>query len=556
MAEVTVHNLIAAIRPEVYCKAEVEKEGVKTSPRKEVLNLIGEEKKKIEEKIKKKLKEGKSITDADYETDIYLKAAEIAVPVESEFIDLQGKMSTPPKAEKEIVKAKFLDNPIEKHNLIYEALGSSLEPVYFWLLDRAAQEYDSEPPYKFTDNFASTVGSTQFTEMAMRARTMQDEAMKILGGVNQVIKAVVQITYDLKEFQIRLKTYEESHSSDEAVKEAALLSLKQIWLDTVDVKRGNTSIKGLALGAQANFATLIDAFMTLKSLDDVNKLDLNERVKKILEQRYPEFLNWTKISEDELSKRYKIERNYLLSQYNTVQMYMKWLKPYLGAARQLEQRAEPTASFVQMFNTTLLELSFFAQKKYNSIEDVWRGDFPEKFKNKILRGQVRTYYEMVVVEFKFRSIPERAGQSHIFKGTAEITFTSYALNPDEIELLKKMIQKKDFGDIIDLTEGMTGSLSILKESVGEFIEEAKAEQKEEQPKSASSLLNSIIPPFGKTKKQEEDEKAIAKIGKFFPKPDGYEEKAIRSQTTFSARKRCFEFYELYKKTNSMPTWVG
>lgn len=548
---ISIHNFIAAIVPDVYCKAKKEKGGEVTNPRKEVKKLIADEKKKIEDKIKKKIEKGQKITDSDYDSDVYIRAAKIAEPVDSEFINFDTT-----KELKEAVKAKVLGNPVEKHNLTYETLGGALEPVYFWLLDRASAEYAPVPPYKFVDNFASTVGSTQFTEMAMRARTMQDEAMKILGGVNQIIKAIVQITYDLKEFQIRLKTYEESHSKDEVVKNAALLSLKQAWLDTVDVKRGNTSIKGLALGAQANFATLIDAFLTIKTLDDLKTLDLNERVKKILEQRLPEFTKWVQISEDELNKRYKIERNYLLSQYNTIQVYMKWIKPYLDAARKLEQRATPTASFVQMFNTTLMELSFFAQKKYDPMEDVWKGDFPKEFAKDFQKGIARNYYEIIVVEFKFRSVPEKSGQSHIFKGTADIVFTSYALNDDEIAILKKVMEKDDFGDMVDLMEGMTGSLSILKDSIGEFVEDAeqdKANENKEEKKESSNPFSGLMFGFGSKEKTKEGE-AMKKLAKTIISGDSFVEKAVRSQTAFSSRQRCFNFYELYKKVNSMPAW--
>jgi HD superfamily phosphohydrolase YqeK len=39
-------------------------------------------------------------------------------------------------------------------------------------------------------------------------------------------------------------------------------------------------------------------------------LDLNDRVKRILEPRIAEFLQWKEISEQELRKRFNIEKNY------------------------------------------------------------------------------------------------------------------------------------------------------------------------------------------------------------------------------------------------------
>jgi len=114
------------------------------------------------------------------------------------------------------------------------------------------------------------------------------------------LRSVLNIIYDLKEFRIRLQSYDDLKTENK--KEAGLISLKQIWMDKVDILKGNSSIKAMASG-QVGFQTLIDAFLIVKNIEDVNKLDLNERVKRILIPRIQEFNIWVEQSGKELEKR-------------------------------------------------------------------------------------------------------------------------------------------------------------------------------------------------------------------------------------------------------------
>ncbi len=500
---VGIHNLVAAIVPDVYCNLEVRKE--------------------VQEIIKK---EG------------YLKAAEKAKPIRTAFLDLE-------KVFFEIKPFKLLGlkNPIEKHTLLYDNFSQALEPVYFWILDYLEKEYDALPPEKLIDNFLTSVGSAQFGEMGQRQTRMQEEAMKMLATSGTIIKSILNIIYDLKEFKIRLSVYDDLKSKDSSVKNSALLSLKQIWLDQVDApKRANTSLKGLS--QQFDYVTIIDAFMVANSLDDVKRLDLNDRVKRILEQRVPEFLKWTKESEQELRKRFEVEKVYLRNQVNSVKLYARWIKPYLKAARQLEQKALTTPSLINTFNTTLLELAVLGIGKYDLETDVSFGVLPKLF-YKIKR----TYYACVVVEYKYRSAPERTQQgSYGFRGRVDITFTSYALHKDEIEILKKELEKDDIGDLISLIEGATTeSLDKIKADLDEFLEEKSKEEKKEESQEANPFT-ALFSLFKSKKKEEKED-----LSKGIP-PDDILEKVLRSQVILKARVECRKLYNVYKGANNMPSF--
>ena len=223
--------------------------------------------------------------------------------------------------------------PEATHKLVYDSSSETLEPIYFFILD-LMNDFGLETE-KLIDNFSSSPGSGHFGELGQRASVMQQQGTKLLGDINTVLRSVLNLIYDLKEFRIRLSSYEDLKSKDKATSEAARLSLKQIWMDKVDIQKGNSSIKAMGLG-QAGFVTLLDAFLAVKDEKDVDKIDLNERVKRILKPRVQEFNTWLNQSESELKKRYEIEKTYLKSQVNSLKLYARWAKPYLMAANELE----------------------------------------------------------------------------------------------------------------------------------------------------------------------------------------------------------------------------
>jgi len=216
----------------------------------------------------------------------------------------------------------------------YDSIAEGLEPVYFWLLDflrnmpPAGLRYEVD---KTKEDFEASVGSAFFGDIGTRATRMQEQAMKMMGTINTVIRSIINLIYDLKEFKIRLDTYDELKSEDEERRKTAELGLKQLWLDNVDIKRGRGAIHALA--QQLNFVTIRDAFLYAKDSKQVDTIDLNDRVKRILKPRLEEYNKWKEYSERELRKRFNIERSYLKSQVGALKLYADWTKPYLVAAQ-------------------------------------------------------------------------------------------------------------------------------------------------------------------------------------------------------------------------------
>ncbi len=448
--------------------------------------------------------------------------------------------------------------------LVYDSSSETLEPIYFWVLDWLDRNYGGKVE-KLIDNFASSPGSGHFGEMQGRASQMQQEASRVLGTINNILKGIINLIYDLREFKIRLSHYETAGSKDRFKAEAGILALKQIWMDRVDILRGQGSLNAMSSG-NLQFVTLRDAFMVVNSPEEVDKLDLNERVKRVLKPRVQEFFEWKKRSYEELKKRFEIERIYLKSQVDALKLNARWARPYLRAAEQLRSNEGLMSNpgMVTAFNTIILELAIMARKSMDIADATAanpRGrDLPEEFR-KIKK--LRNYNAVVFVDFNFRGIPGKTGQHYTFGGKAEVLFRAYALTDNEIDILKYRLEKSDIHSALNLVEGMTTeSLQQITADIEEFLPENKEKKEEPEGENPFEALFSIFKSKKKKSKTETSEekearlkkldKEIEKKGHF--KPDNYPEKYIRNYQEAYAMNLCFHVYDKYKKAHGMNTF--
>jgi len=437
------------------------------------------------------------------------------------------------------------------HTLAYDSTSETLEPIYFFILD-LMNDFGLAPE-KLIDNFASSPGSGHFAELGQRATIMQQQASKLMGDVNTVLRSVLNIIYDLKEFRIRLQVYDDFKSKDKDKSQGAMLSLKQLWMDKVDIIKGNSSIKAMAL-TQAGFTTLIDAFLVANDEKDIAKLDLNDRAKRILLPRIHEFNLWLQQSEQELRKRYELEKTYLRSQVSSLKIYSRWAKPYLRVAQELESKVGGrNAALVKIFNTLLLELSLLGKTKIDVRSSAAEGKLPkelEKIKTK------RDYYSCILVDFVFRGIPQRMGQQshYTFGGRTEVSFRAYALNDDELKKLNEELEKSDMNDMLTLIEGATTeSLEQMQDEINFFLEE-KEEKASESAKDTSNPFLALIGRYDKTEKKE-PEKSKEKKSTTIEKDSWVEKTQIRPFAAQTAAESAFNIFDVYKKAHGMPSYT-
>ncbi len=438
--------------------------------------------------------------------------------------------------------------PAAQHQLVYNSSTSTLEPIYFWILDFMNNLFGGKVE-KIVDNFASSPGSGHFSELQGKVSQMQQEASRTLGSVNNLLKGIISVIYDLKEWKIRLSHYDTAKSKEKTKAEAGLLALKQIWMDKVDIQRGQGSINALSSG-NLQFVTLRDSFMMVNSIKAVDDLDLNERVKRILKPRVQEFFEWKKRSEQELRKRFELEKTYLKSQVNSLKLYARWAKPYLKAAQKLTQKTglEAGPELVNVFNTVLLELTLMGKNPVDISQAIVDKNLPEDFK-KIKK--LREYNSVVFVDFNFRGIPSKTGQHYVFGGRAEVTFKAYSLNEDELKLLKEKLGESDLEDSLKLVEGITDdSLQQLKVDLDEFLGDEKEETAKQEDVNPFSALFSFMKK-SKKEKQDKGKENIQKLKEKGVSKDKYPELYIRRLAEANAVNLCYTIFDIYKKAHGM-----
>jgi len=499
--------------------------------------------------------------------------------------ELLAKYGTVGNIPADEVKARPLQSGgiSAEHTLIYDSSSETLEPIYFFILD--LMESRGMSPQKLIDNFASSPGSGHFGELGQRATIMQQQGTKILGDVNTVLRSVLNIIYDLREFRIRLEHYDNLKNKDKSISDAAVLSLKQIWLDRVDINKGNSSVKAMAF--QGGFQTLIHAFLSVKDEklqdDNGNEIDLNDVVKRILRPRIQEFNIWLQESERELRKRYELEKTYLRSQVSSLKLYSRWAKPYLKAAQQMEMNdMSRDAGLVKAFNTIIFELSLFGKTKIDVKGAALEKKLPIEFKEeKFLRTVKRDYFSCTLVEFRFRGIPQRVGgqqSHHVFGGKADVTFSAYSLNSDEAAMFEQEVNRGDVEDVLKLIEGVTTeSLSQLQNDINFFLEEKENEKKDEKKSGEINPLLALtgyydmpsnereniktqglgqkmisVFGFGSLKKEEKKEKGEIK---FIAPENWIEGTLLRRLARENAEEVTFDLFDIYKKSHGMPSYT-
>jgi len=442
------------------------------------------------------------------------------------------------------------------HTLIYDSSSETLEPVYFFILD--LMNNMGLAPEKLIDNFSSTPGSGHFAELGQRATIMQQQAAKMMGDVNVVLRSVLNLIYDLKEFRMRLQEYDGLKSKKDEEKESAALALKQIWMDKVDIAKGNSSIKAMALG-QSGYQTLIDAFLASKDEKAVDKLDLNDRVKRILKPRLLEFNIWSRESERELRKRYELEKIYLKSQVNSLKLYSRWVRPYLKAAQDLESKEggrEP--ALVKTFNTIILELTLLGKNKLEIAEEAAKGNLPNDFSRpRYLKGFKRDFYSCILVDFTFRGIPQKVSQQahYVFGGKVNVTFKAYGLSKDELAKLDEELNKSEMGDVLNLIEGATTeSLGQLEEEINFFLNE-KSENEKKKSSDESNPFLALIGAYDKPQEASKSKKDKKPKEVIVAKDTWIEENHLRRVAAENAKDKAFDIFDVYKSAHGMASYT-
>jgi hypothetical protein len=438
------------------------------------------------------------------------------------------------------------------YSIQYDSLAEGLEPIYFWILDFMQDPKPSglgmDEVMKSNDEYEAAVGSGFFSDLGVKATRMQEQAMKMMGTINTVVRSIINLIYDLKEFEIRLSTYDDLKSENKDKRESAEIALRVLWMDQVDIKRGRGSINMLARELQ--FVTLRDAFIYAKSEADVKNIDLNDRVKRILESRLNEYFKWKEYSEKELRKRYNIEKAYLKSQVNSLKHYTAWVKPYLIAAKKLGMTNFLTSSgsqnpnIVNLFNNVEIHLTLLGKKKIKP------GEVYPEYAN---LNFDTNYNSCVEIEIKFRTVPKatqsQQGLVYLHSGKTQVNFRAYSFTDKQLEEINKLKIEEDLQLIEEMTEV---SLKEIQEDIEYFLGKPEPEQKKEKMKYPNPF-SGIFKGFNQAVKPL---KMVYHTFRFKENKlnRNFQENKIFNFALDDAKAKCYIIYDIYKKSHGMFAW--
>jgi len=241
------------------------------------------------------------------------------------------------------------------------------------------------------------------------------------------------------------------------------------------------------------------------------------------------------------------EPHQLRTQVEKLKLYARWLGPYLKQARQLEQNANPDAGLVALFNTVAMELTLLAQQPYPVEEAVDRGELPKLF----LKSRRRGYATTLLLELKLRAAPERTSPGAFgYRGRMELVLSSYALNEDELAVLRQELDRENLSEVCGALTGLGAkSLSQFLKEIEHLVREPEAAKLQSDDPNPFIALFDFRSTMGDRQTTPEADLASGQVRAI--RRDSDMEQVIRSQAILEARRLCLEFYKRCKQRLGM-----
>jgi len=468
------------------------------------------------------------------------------------------------KIEKLRTPSIIKGDPAAEYELTYDTFMETLEPMYYWLLDflRESLGYSVD---KVADYFAASEASGFYGEMGMRKTQLEKRAMELLAIINGVIKSIINLVYDMREFELRFKHYDDLKSKDTGISKTGDLSLKTIWLTEVDMKKGAAAINMLV--QNLNFVLLRDAFVALtvpsgKDLEKIKtemtkkikEMDITDITKRILEPRIAEYIDWRAFSEKELRKRYDVEKAYLKSQVDALKLYTRWARPYMIATQRLipaefqdmsesVKEAEKLAGpeLITPFDVMHIYIELLGKKEIKTVT---------KQELKVTNEDDKVFL-VIELRYAFRAAGGAIAQGHYSpRGKVVIKFLSYALTTKQLADIEKKKEDEVLGFIDDITKE---TLNAMSEDLKKYIEGKEDKKEEKKPEVEIPFITPLL-KFGRSAKEYKE-----KAKSVFKMPTGPKKEAWLIALLLVAGKEkvkgdLWKLYELYKKAYRMTTW--
>ncbi len=380
--------------------------------------------------------------------------------------------------ESQLIETQY-PKPVKRHFLVYENFGLSIEESYFWIKDMLEQLgfVDIE---KIVDTFTASEQSSFFGSAQQRLGLQQDRATSYLATIGKMVKEMFQIVREIQLLDERERLYKKAHEDKD---DGAEKALKGVWIDFIDNGPGQlkaSSVYGLA--TQIGYTILPDLFFSapaaLKQEEVspyVKTLEFNEKVKTALVRKLEQYVAWRDATSKQITAKKKFTIQYLRQHYNSIKLYMDWVKPYLRNIRRLgmDPETQLSANIVGAFEGSVLEIEILSKKP----------------------GKRDEPHPCILATFIYRTRPVmQTGQEFqrgpLHLGRMELTLRAYVWTDEEIAEFKKLKLAEDFEMLKSVDSSVEEAMNYLGDDLKKYLEEAgeKFEGKYDVEQVAKSLI--------------------------------------------------------------------
>ena len=486
--------------------------------------------------------------------------------------------------------------PIKRFMLSFQQENYSVEEMYYWMVGHGTQFWQMPYVHKITDIFAASQSSSIFGDTQQRLNIQQNNASQYLATVGNMSKDLFKRVRELRQIRERLTYYkkcDESLPIQERTKTIAMSAentLKDAWINMIEGGSQNPgSVYGMA--KEVGFTTLPDHFFQAPPLKEseikkyVDSIDTNPSVKTALERKLYQFYHWKNQTFKELGFKENMQKKLIYQHYQSMRLYLNWVKPYLKNIARLSQNQDlmNSASLISSFQTNIIEIEVILQNPLGSVK------IPaalQEEKNK----KTETMNAIVILHFFYETQPtldyhsknayQQTGPIHI--GRVDASLRCYAWTDEELEKYKslKINEDIDMLEAIDYTlkddaellgDDLKAILNEVKDDLGKKLyAEEKGKEKKEKVKSHKELLaeqkaeikrltKEAITPFSDI---------FGNLGEIFLSPFNFSAKRemkeiedynaalkkLQGAAIGASKNAAWQIYKNYKKAHRMITW--
>ena len=416
-----------------------------------------------------------------------------------------------------------INSPFEKPEKFYGLVLNEAR-IEFKKIIRVEQFLNASPTSAF------------YVDISQKKAFAKDAIDKSMGIVNGIVQTIVKLIYSLREFDSVLDIFKKLDSSDKLEVFAAEQNLRRVFLDEVDMKKGRGAMYQMQVSQGMEYVNLVDSFVSVEKLSDIDDLKSNDRIKRILKGRFQEYTLWKSAFKQDMVTRKEIQRQYLKSQVDSLKLQLDWIKPYYTMLKQLDIKSGMTdPDLLAGFDTSIIT---------TKIRCLTGGEADKSLVTAFLD-----------IDFSFKTGPypvqtDSGGRAFHHRFGTKITYTPYVMsNEDYEDFVKKEAMKE-----IDFFQDIVGNqLKAMSEDLEKYLGGQDyvgkdEEKKEETPLNQFEFLllpfKSLFGMFGVTFEKKEEGK---------PKYSLFKYENDLEKFTEDLKDITKDLYTLFKDENGLPT---